>query len=102
MNLSGPFFPLVLLRVRGLISGIISHLKVLKDDLNKIYGKTRFRATIKRPFQSKAILDRINQHKVYVKEARGKLVVWFHCYDMGKEYLKNSQDGCCTFWKQAG
>ncbi|KAG7441596.1 uncharacterized protein BT62DRAFT_1011403 [Guyanagaster necrorhizus] len=44
------------------------------DDLNKIYGKRGFLAKIKKPFQSKAILDRINQHKEYVKEARDKLV----------------------------
>ncbi|KAK0245011.1 hypothetical protein EDD85DRAFT_963481 [Armillaria nabsnona] len=44
-------------------------LEALKDDLKKIYGKTGFQARMKKPFQSKAILDRINQHKVYVKEA---------------------------------
>ncbi|PBK61451.1 hypothetical protein ARMSODRAFT_1025587 [Armillaria solidipes] len=42
----------------------VSHLEVLKDDLNKIYRKTGFWATMKRQFQSKAILDHINQHKV--------------------------------------
>ncbi len=78
-NSSGPSLPLVLLRLRGLISAIISHLKVLRDDLNKIYGKSGFQATIKRPFQSKAILGHIDQHKVYVKEARDKFVVCFHC-----------------------
>ncbi|PBK60085.1 hypothetical protein ARMSODRAFT_922531, partial [Armillaria solidipes] len=65
--------PLVRLQQMG--DEFISHLEVLKDDLNKIYGKTGFRAKIKRPFQSKAILDRINQHKVYVKEARDNFVV---------------------------
>ncbi len=63
----------------SLISVIISHLEALKDDLNKIYGKTGFQARMKKPFQSKAILDRINQHKVYVKEVRDKFVVCFHC-----------------------
>ncbi|KAK0197810.1 hypothetical protein F5146DRAFT_1156720 [Armillaria mellea] len=31
---------------------LVSHLKVLKDDLNKIYQKKGLCATIKRPFQS--------------------------------------------------
>ncbi|KAK0506803.1 hypothetical protein EDD18DRAFT_1343246 [Armillaria luteobubalina] len=53
----------------------VSHLKDLKGDLNKIYGKTGFWAKMKKPFQSRAILDRINQHKVYVKDARDKLVM---------------------------
>ncbi|KAK0438401.1 hypothetical protein EV421DRAFT_962888 [Armillaria borealis] len=63
-----------LARLQQMGDEFVSHLEVLKDDLNKIYGKTGFRATMKRQFQSKAILDRINQHKVYVKEARDKFV----------------------------
>ncbi|KAK0186114.1 P-loop containing nucleoside triphosphate hydrolase protein [Armillaria mellea] len=47
---------------------------VLKDDLNKIYSKRGFRVMIKRPFQSQAILERINQHRVYIKDAHDKFV----------------------------
>ncbi|PBK82672.1 hypothetical protein ARMGADRAFT_1170875 [Armillaria gallica] len=63
-----------LARLEQMGDEFICHLKDLKDDLNKIYGKTGFRAKMKKPFQSKAILDRINQHKVYIKDARDKLV----------------------------
>ncbi|KAG7440216.1 uncharacterized protein BT62DRAFT_631097 [Guyanagaster necrorhizus] len=60
-------------RLQQMGDEFISHLKDLKDDLNKIYGKRGIQAKIKKRFQSKAILDRINQHKEYVKEARDKL-----------------------------
>ncbi|KAK0245064.1 hypothetical protein EDD85DRAFT_895382 [Armillaria nabsnona] len=65
-----------LARLEQMGNEFICHLKDLKDDLNKIYGKTGFWAKMKKvkPFQSKAILDRINQHKVYIKDARDKLV----------------------------
>ncbi len=72
-------FPFDLHKCTGLISAVVSHLKDLKNDVDKIYGKTGFRAKMKKPFQSKAILDHINQHKVYVKDARDKLVVCFYC-----------------------
>ncbi|KAK0437725.1 uncharacterized protein EV420DRAFT_1487002 [Desarmillaria tabescens] len=52
----------------------VNHLGALKDDLNKIYGKKGFQATMKKMFQREAILGRINQHKEYVKEAQDKLV----------------------------
>ncbi|KAK0506753.1 hypothetical protein EDD18DRAFT_1375403 [Armillaria luteobubalina] len=64
-----------LARLQQMGDEFVNHLKDLKDDLNKIYGKTGFRAKMKRPFQGKAILDRINQHKVYVKDARDKLIM---------------------------
>ncbi|SJL11796.1 uncharacterized protein ARMOST_15206 [Armillaria ostoyae] len=64
--------PLAHLKQMG--NEFICHLKDLKDDLNKIYGKTGFRAKMKKPFQGKAILDHINQHKMYIKDARDKLV----------------------------
>ncbi|KAK0205581.1 hypothetical protein DFS33DRAFT_1474315 [Desarmillaria ectypa] len=63
-----------LARLQQMGDEFVSHLKDLKDDLNKIYGKTGFRAKMKKTFQRKAILDRVNQHKEYVKEARDKLV----------------------------
>ncbi|KAK0429924.1 hypothetical protein EV421DRAFT_1939660, partial [Armillaria borealis] len=63
-----------LARLKQMGNEFICHLKDLKDDLNKIYGKTGFRAKMKKPFQGKAILDRINQHKVYVKDTRDKFV----------------------------
>ncbi|KAK0506758.1 hypothetical protein EDD18DRAFT_1273820 [Armillaria luteobubalina] len=62
------------MRLQQMGDEFVSQLEVLKDDLNKIYGKTGLREKIKKTFQSKAILDRINQHKVYVKDARDKLV----------------------------
>ncbi|KAK0506800.1 hypothetical protein EDD18DRAFT_1273836 [Armillaria luteobubalina] len=63
-----------LMRLQQMGDEFVSQLEVLKDDLNKIYGKTGLREKIKKTFQSKAILDHINQHKVYVKDARDKLV----------------------------
>ncbi|PBK94596.1 hypothetical protein ARMGADRAFT_1078480 [Armillaria gallica] len=52
----------------------VCHLKDLKDDLNKIYGKRGYWAKIKKLFQSKTILDCINQHKMYVRDAQDKFV----------------------------
>ncbi|KAK0443045.1 uncharacterized protein EV420DRAFT_1768699, partial [Desarmillaria tabescens] len=63
-----------LARLQQMGDEFISQLKVLKDDLNKVYGKTGFQAKIKKSFQSKTILDHVNQHKEYVKEARDKLL----------------------------
>ncbi len=68
-------FPFDLVRCTIDICLCVSHLKDLKDDLNKIYGKRGYRAKMKKLFQSKTILDHINQHKVYVKDARDKFVV---------------------------
>ncbi|SJL11866.1 uncharacterized protein ARMOST_15277 [Armillaria ostoyae] len=63
-----------LARLEQMGNEFIHHLKDLKDDLNKIHGKRGYRAKMKKPFQGKAILDCINQHKVYIKDARDKLV----------------------------
>ncbi|KAK0245014.1 hypothetical protein EDD85DRAFT_895357 [Armillaria nabsnona] len=61
-------------RLQQMSDEFVCHLKALKDDLNKIYGKKGFRARMKKLFQSKTILDRINGHKVYVKDTWDKLV----------------------------
>ncbi|KAK0506775.1 hypothetical protein EDD18DRAFT_1098018 [Armillaria luteobubalina] len=57
------------------VKDTVNHLKDLKHDLSKMYGKTGFWAKTKRPFQGKAILDDINQHKGYINDARDKLIV---------------------------
>ncbi|KAK0499402.1 hypothetical protein EDD18DRAFT_1281590 [Armillaria luteobubalina] len=62
-----------LARLEQMGDEFVRHLEDLKDDLNKIYGKTGFWAKMKKTFQSKAILNRINQHKAYVKDAWDKL-----------------------------
>ncbi len=69
--------PFGLVKCMGIDSAIVSHLKALKDDLNKIYGKKGCRARMKKLFQSKTILDHINGHKMYVKDTWDKLVVCF-------------------------
>ncbi|KAK0230102.1 P-loop containing nucleoside triphosphate hydrolase protein [Armillaria fumosa] len=63
-----------LARLEQMGNEFVRHLEDLKDDLNKIYRKTGIWGKMKKAFQSKAILDCINQHKVYVKDARDKLV----------------------------
>ncbi len=50
-------FPFDLVKYTIDICRDVSHLKDLKDDLNKIYGKRGYCAKIKKLFQSKTILD---------------------------------------------